>query len=109
MRKRRCGARRRARRARCGARAIATAPAGTPSLPAAQRLALLQRLLPGITAREVSDVFATTFEPSRTVFIAELPASDGVPSEADFTALGRVAVDVKPDKPAEVAWPTTLL
>ena len=30
----------------------------TPSMSAAQNLALLQRLLPGITAREVSDAFA---------------------------------------------------
>ncbi len=82
---------------------------GSRPMSAAQTLALLQRLLPGITTREISDAFAATFDPGRATFIAELPASDDVPSEADLVALGRVAVDVKPDKPAEVARATTLL
>jgi zinc protease len=81
----------------------------TPSTSAAQNLALLQRLLPGITAREVSDAFAVTFDPTRSLFIAELPSSDGAPSEAELVALGRTAIDVKPDKPAEVARATSLL
>ena len=81
----------------------------TPSTSAAQNLALLQRLLPGITAREVSDAFAGTFDPTRSLFIAELPSSDGAPSEAELVALGRTAIDVKPDKPAEVARATSLL
>jgi zinc protease len=81
----------------------------TPSTSAAQNLALLQRLLPGIAAREVSDAFAVTFDPTRSLFIAELPSSDGAPSEAELVALGRTAIDVKPDKPAEVARATSLL
>jgi zinc protease len=82
---------------------------GVQPMSAAQKLALFQRLLPGITAREVSDAFATTFDPSRALFIAELPATDDVPSEADFLTLGRSAVAVRPGKPAEVARATTLL
>jgi zinc protease len=78
-------------------------------MSAAQTLALLQRLLPGITAREVSDAFATAFDPSRALFIGELPASDDVPSEARLLALGRAAVAVKPGKPVDVARATTLL
>ena len=81
----------------------------TPSMSAAQNLVLLQRLLPGITAREVSDAFAATFDPTRALFIAELPSNDGAPSEADLVALGRTAIDVTPDKPAEVARATSLL
>ncbi len=80
-----------------------------PVMSAAQSLALLQKLLPGITAAEVSQAFAANFEPSHALFIAELPASDGVPGEAELTALGRAAVDVKPDKPTEVARAATLL
>jgi zinc protease len=80
-----------------------------PLMSAAQSLALLQRLLPGITASEVSQAFTATFDPSHALFIAELPASDGVPSEAELLALGRAAVDVKPDQVAEVARATTLL
>lgn len=78
-------------------------------MSAAQTLALLQRLLPGITAREVSNAFATAFDPSRALFVAELPASDGVASEAQFLALGRAAVAVTPGKPVDGTRATTLL
>jgi zinc protease len=80
-----------------------------PLMSAAQTLALLQRLLPGITAREVSDAFAAAFDPSGAIFIAELPASDEVPSQADLVTLGRAAADVKPDKAPDVARTATLL
>ncbi len=82
---------------------------GSRPMSAAQRLALLQLLLPGITAREVSDAFAAAFDPSRAMFIAEVPASDEVPREAQFVALGRAAVAVKPGKPVDVARAATLL
>jgi len=81
----------------------------TMSLSAAQNLALLQRLLPGITPREISDAFTANFDPTHSLVIAELPASDAAPSEAELVGLGRTALDVKPDKPAEVARATTLL
>ena len=80
-----------------------------PPMSAAQTLALFQRLLPGITAREVSDAFAANFDPARALFIAQLPASDDVPAEPQLLAQGRSAVDVKPDKPADVTVPTALL
>jgi zinc protease len=82
---------------------------GSRPMSAAQKQALLQRLLPGITAREVSDAFAAAFDPSRAMFIAELPASDEVPSDAQLLALGRTALAVKPGKPTDVARATTLL
>jgi zinc protease len=82
---------------------------GRRPMSAAQTLALLQRLLPGITAREVSDAFAAAIDPSRVLIVAELPASDDVPSQAQFLALGRAAVAVKPGKLADVARVTTLL
>ena len=82
---------------------------GSRPMSAAQMLAIYQRVLPGITAREVSEAFAVNFDPTRTMFIAELPASDDPPSEADFLARGKVAVNVKPGKPLDVARATTLL
>jgi zinc protease len=82
---------------------------GSRPMSAAQKQALLQRLLPGITAHEVSRAFAAAFDPSRAMFMAELPASDEVPSEAQFLALGRAAVAVRPGKPVDVARATTLL
>ena len=73
---------------------------GVRPMSASQKLALSQRLLPGITAREVSDAFAATFDPSRALFIAELPASDDVPGEAghpiDASRLGRRCVAREP-------------
>ena len=72
-------------------------------------LALLQRLLPGITAREVSSAFAVVFDPSRALVTVELPAGDDVPAEAKLLALARTAVAVKPGKPTDVARATTLL
>jgi len=80
-----------------------------PVMSAAQRLALLKQLVPGITASDVSDAFAANFDPTSVTFIAELPSSVEVPSEADLIALGRAAVDVKPDKRAEVARASSLL
>src|SRR5439155_390304 len=64
---------------------------GSRTMSAAQRLALFQRLLPGITAREVSDTFTAAFDPKNGIFIAELPATDRVPSEAEFLTLRRPA------------------
>jgi zinc protease len=82
---------------------------GTRPMSAAQTLALYQRLLPGITAREVSQAFTVNFDPTRTIFIAELPAGDDPPTEADLLSLGRSAVNVKPGRPLDVARATRLL
>jgi zinc protease len=82
---------------------------GGPVMSAAQRLDLLRRLLPGIAAPEASAVFATTFDPATVIFVAELPAGAGVPDEATLVALGRTAVDVTPDPPAETGRPAVLL
>ena len=80
-----------------------------PVMSAAQSLALLRAMLPGVTAAEVSEAFTRNFDPRQVVFIAELPASDGVPTEPELLALGRAAVEVTPDKVAEVARATVLL
>jgi zinc protease len=82
---------------------------GGPLMSAAQTRDVLERLLPGITASEVSDAFRASFDPSRAIFIAELPASDGVPSGAQLLTLGRTAVAVTPDKPVDVPRATALL
>ena len=80
-----------------------------PIMSAAQSLALLRGMLPGITAAEVSEAFARNFDPGQALFIAELPASDGVPTEAELLVLGRAAVEVTPDKVVEAARATALL
>ncbi|MGH7331511.1 MAG: M16 family metallopeptidase, partial [Candidatus Rokuibacteriota bacterium] len=82
---------------------------GEPIVSAAQNLALLKQLLPGLTAPEVSQTFAALFDPTNAIFVIKLPSSSAVPTEAALIAAGRAAVDVKPDKPAEVARVTSLL
>ncbi|MEK7879979.1 MAG: insulinase family protein, partial [candidate division NC10 bacterium] len=80
-----------------------------PVMSAAQRLDLLRRLLPGITAVEVSRAFAANFDPTHVTFIAELPTGGDVPGEADLIALGRSAVNVTPSPEVLVARATSLL
>jgi zinc protease len=80
-----------------------------PPMSAEQTLELFRRVVPGITAREVSEAFADGFDPARALVIAQLPASDDVPTEADLLALGRAAVDVKPEKPADTTPAAALL
>lgn len=80
-----------------------------PVTSAAQRLELLKRLLPGITAAEVSQLFATSFDPTNVTFIVELPSGGDIPSEAGLISLGRLALNVKPDREVEVARANSLL
>ena len=80
-----------------------------PPMSAAQRLDLLKRLLPGVSAPEVSRVFAATFDPTHVTFIAELPSGGDVPSEAELIALGRQSLGVTPEKETEVARASSLL
>src|SRR5262249_6498767 len=48
-----------------------------PLMSATQTLDVVRRLLPGITATDVSNAFRVDFDMSRGLFIAELPANDG--------------------------------
>src|SRR5262249_28515204 len=79
---------------------------GTRPMSAAQSLAIYQKLVPAITAREVSDAFAVNFDPTRTLFIAELPASDDPPTEADFLSLAPAPVTLNPPNPPHLPPPT---
>ncbi len=65
---------------------------------AAQNLEILKAVLPTISSKEVSEAFKTNFDPSAGVFIAQLPSTASVPSEAELVDLGRKAFDVKPEK-----------
>jgi len=78
-------------------------------LSAAQRLDLLIRLLPGITAQEVSRAFAANFAATNVTFIAKLPSGGDLPDETELISLGRQALNVKPEKQIEVARVASLL
>jgi zinc protease len=80
-----------------------------PIMAPAQRLALLEQLLPGITAPEVSATFAATFDTTSTVIVAKLPATGSVPDEAAVARVGRVALDVTPAPAPERERPASLL
>lgn len=80
-----------------------------PILSAAQRLELLQRVLPTITPQEVSERFAREFDFTTAAFVATLPAAGELPSESDLLAAGVKALSVEPTKEAEIARATTLL
>jgi zinc protease len=74
-----------------------------PIMSAAQELELLRRLLPGVSAGEVSAAFTRLFDPSHAIFVAELPADAGAPGEAQLLAAGAAGVAVEPGPPIEVA------
>jgi zinc protease len=80
-----------------------------PVMSPAQRLDLLQRLLPGITVQEVSAAFAAAFDPTDVVVVATLPSAAGAPDEAEVARVGRTAVAVTPTAVAEHQAPASLL
>lgn len=63
-------------------------------LSAAQRLQLLQQLLPGITREEVHAAFSTRFDPNHRAYVLSLPEKDGlaVPDRAALLAHVRAAL-----------------
>ncbi len=82
---------------------------GEPILSPRQRLDLLKELLPTITPDEIAKRFADEFDPKAVAFIAVLPASGDVPSEAQLLEIGTRALAVKPEREAEAARATTLM
>ncbi len=74
---------------------------GEPFLSAAQRSELLERLLPSVTAEEVSAAFAANFDPADVVFVLEIGSAASPPSEEEFLAIASAAVDVKPEAEIE--------
>jgi zinc protease len=83
--------------------------AGEPLMSAAQRLELVARLLPELTAEEINKRFATEFDPHAVSFTAVLPAKGEVPTEAELLEIGTRALAVEPKPAAEVARATELL
>ena len=82
---------------------------GEPPMSAAERLALQQHLLPGISAAEVSEAFAADFDPANVLVTLTLPSSAPAPTEAELVGLGRTALDVRPGPASARARVTALL
>ena len=76
-----------------------------PMMSAEQHRAMVQRLLSGIDAAEVSRAFATAFDFTHVVVTATLPAADGAPDDAALAATAERAllarVEAPPDTGAE--------
>ena len=82
---------------------------GEPSVSPKQRLDLVKQLLPTITKEEIDARFAKEFDFKAAAYIAVLPSSASVPTEAELVDLGVKALAVKPTQVAETARATTLL
>jgi len=83
--------------------------AGEPYMSSAQRLDLVSRLLPSISASEISERFRSEFEPRAVMFFLSLPANAEIPTEQQLTELGLAALSVKPEADVEAARATSLL
>src|SRR6185295_7542096 len=75
---------------------------GAPIMSAAQRLHVLEELLPSITAEEVSAYFSKEMEMRNAAFVAILPTSADVPTEPKLLEMGLAALKVEPTKEAEI-------
>ncbi len=80
-----------------------------PIVSPKENLGLLHKHVPGISVSEVSERFATLFDPKAVMFIAELPTSVDVPTEEQLLAFGSECVDVKPEAEKERARATAFL
>lgn len=83
---------------------------GEPIMNAAQRLDLLRRLLPSITAAEVAEAFRANFDSANVAFVLQAPSNaPGLPSESEWLSLGQQALSVKPAKRADDERAASLL
>jgi zinc protease len=83
---------------------------GEPIMSAQQTLDMYRKLLPGITAQEVSASFTELTDPKNVTFTAQLPTSaPEIPSESDLIKLGREALGAKVEKASEVARVESLM
>lgn len=86
-----------------------TIASGEPILSPQQRLDLLKQYFPAISGEEVAKRFADEFDPKAVAFIAVLPASSDVPTEAALLDAGTKALAVKPTPEAEIAHAAALM
>lgn len=86
---------------------------GDTPMGAQQELDLLKKVLPTITAEEVSKKFAEVYDMTNVVFVGQFPEAmpDGTkpPTEPELADLGKKALDVKPEAESEADRPTELM
>jgi len=82
---------------------------GETIMSAQQELDFFNQQVSGITAEEVSKVFAAGFDPSKVTFIASLPSTAEVPTEDQLVELGTKAFSVTPEAEKDEARATAML
>ena len=82
---------------------------GATVLSAAQRLELINELVPTITDQEVSDSFDDLYDDENVAIVLTAPSSIDVPSEPELLELSRAALAVMPEAEADAERPTELL
>lgn len=82
---------------------------GAPIMSPQQRLDLLNRLLPTITGKEISEAFAKEFQFDAFAVVATLPASGSLPSESELLNAAAKSLAIEPEQEAEVARATELM
>lgn len=84
-----------------------------PIMSAAQRLELVKKYMPAITAAEVSARFAQVFDPANCTFTFQMPSGPAAkvqpPTEAEALSFARTAIEVKPAADVLTDRPTQLL
>lgn len=74
--------------------------AGEPIMSGQQTLEAVKKILPTISAAQVSEQFTRLFDPSVAMFTATLPSTADVPTESQLIELGVAALKVTPEKEA---------
>lgn len=84
---------------------------GDVFMSAQQELDLYKSILPTVSREEVVAAFNELFGNEHVTFLAQLPTGveGGVPSESDLLALGKKALDVKPEAESEAARASSLM
>lgn len=82
---------------------------GEATMSAAQNLELTKRLSPTITAEECSRWFKEEFDPTKVMFILQMPSSGEVPTEEELLDLGTQAFLVSPEPEDQAKRPERLM
>ncbi|MFI4871111.1 MAG: M16 family metallopeptidase [Phycisphaerales bacterium JB061] len=82
---------------------------GATVLSAAQRLELVNELVPTISDEEVSDSFDELYDDEKVSIVLTAPSAIDVPTEDELLALSREALAVTPEADVETDRPTELM
>ncbi|PHQ82819.1 MAG: hypothetical protein COB69_00565 [Phycisphaera sp.] len=82
---------------------------GATVISAAQRLELIQELVPTISDEEVSDRFDDLYDDENVAIMLTAPSAIAVPTESELLELARVALAATPEAEADAERPSELM